>query len=123
MVGLSGLMWLVPWGAALLATTLGMAWWSARVWRRRAQLSTASKVVASVGVLAAVWGVGGTLLGVLSGLGAVFGDDGDPSQRARFLAEGISQAVSCTIFGALSSAASVIVGLLLATRAGSRASS
>ena len=37
-------------------------------------------------------------MGVLNSFGAVAGESVDPSQKARILAEGISEAMNCTAF-------------------------
>jgi biopolymer transport protein ExbB/TolQ len=44
-------------------------------------------------------GLLGTVSGLISSFGAVSGESVDPSQKARILAEGISEAMNCTAFG------------------------
>ncbi|MBK8216963.1 MAG: MotA/TolQ/ExbB proton channel family protein [Myxococcales bacterium] len=44
-------------------------------------------------------GLLGTVLGLIESFGAVGGESVDPSQKARILAEGISEAMNCTAFG------------------------
>src|SRR5688500_16964633 len=43
----------------------------------------------------------GVLIGMVKAFGAVGGESVDPSQKARILAEGISEAMNCTAFGLL----------------------
>ena len=44
-------------------------------------------------------GLLGTVSGLITSFGAVSGESVDPSQKARILAEGISDAMNCTAFG------------------------
>src|SRR5216684_4968925 len=53
-------------------------------------------------------GLLGTVSGLITSFGAVSGESVDPSQKARILAEGISEAMNCTAFGLLVA----IVGLI-----------
>jgi biopolymer transport protein ExbB/TolQ len=59
--------------------------------------------------LAMLSGLFGTILGLIKAFGAVGGESIDPSQKARILAEGISEAMVCTAFG-LMSAITALVG-------------
>jgi biopolymer transport protein ExbB len=43
-------------------------------------------------------GAVGTLMGLVKVFGAIGAESVDPSQRARILAEGISEAMNCTAF-------------------------
>lgn len=49
--------------------------------------------------LAMLTGLLGTVSGLIVSFGAVSGESVDPSQKARILAEGISEAMNCTAFG------------------------
>lgn len=49
--------------------------------------------------LAMLSGLLGTISGLIKSFGAVGGESVDPSQKARILAEGISEAMNCTAFG------------------------
>jgi len=49
--------------------------------------------------LAVLSGLLGTVSGLIQSFGAVSGESVDPSQKARILAEGISEAMNCTAFG------------------------
>jgi biopolymer transport protein ExbB/TolQ len=49
--------------------------------------------------LAMLSGLLGTITGLIKSFGAVGGESVDPSQKARILAEGISEAMNCTAFG------------------------
>lgn len=52
--------------------------------------------------LAMLSGLFGTIVGLIKAFGAVGGESVDPSQKARILAEGISEAMNCTAFGLIS---------------------
>src|SRR5215831_11749300 len=52
--------------------------------------------------LAMLNGLFGTIVGLIRAFGAVGGESVDPSQKARILAEGISEAMNCTAFGLIS---------------------
>jgi biopolymer transport protein ExbB len=58
--------------------------------------------------LAMLSGLFGTIVGLIKAFGAVGGESVDPSQKARILAEGISEAMNCTAFGLLSAIAALI---------------
>lgn len=51
--------------------------------------------------LAMLSGLFGTIVGLIKAFAAVGGESVDPSQKARILAEGISEAMNCTAFGLL----------------------
>ena len=52
--------------------------------------------------LAMLSGLFGTIVGLIKAFAAVGGESIDPSQKARILAEGISEAMNCTAFGLIS---------------------
>ena len=58
--------------------------------------------------LAMLCGLFGTIVGLIKAFGAVGGESVDPSQKARILAEGISEAMNCTAFGLLSAIVALI---------------
>ena len=58
--------------------------------------------------LAMLSGLLGTVSGLIVSFGAVSGESVDPSQKARILAEGISEAMNCTAFGLIVA----LIGLL-----------
>src|SRR5229473_2072169 len=58
--------------------------------------------------LAMLNGLLGTIAGLIKSFGAVGGESVDPSQKARILAEGISEAMNCTAFGLIVA----IIGLI-----------
>src|SRR5947199_3629821 len=58
--------------------------------------------------LAMLSGLLGTIAGLIKSFGAVRGESVDPSQKARILAEGISEAMNCTAFGLIVA----IIGLI-----------
>ena len=57
--------------------------------------------------LAMLSGLFGTITGLIKAFGAVGGESVDPSQKARILAEGISEAMNCTAFGLLAAIAAL----------------
>lgn len=70
-----------------------------------AALKELPKIVARTGYLALLAnlamlsGLLGTVAGLIKSFGAVGGESVDPSQKARILAMGISEAMNCTAFG------------------------
>jgi biopolymer transport protein ExbB len=58
--------------------------------------------------LAMLCGLFGTIVGLIRAFGAVGGEAVDPSQKARILAEGISEAMNCTAFGLISAIIALI---------------
>ncbi len=58
--------------------------------------------------LAMLSGLLGTVTGLIMAFGAVSGESVDPSQKARILAQGISEAMNCTAFGLIVA----IIGLI-----------
>lgn len=91
----------VVWFSLALAGAVATVWWSVRSWKRRRDLNRWAKVLAGIVAASAVLGSVGTLVGLLKVWGATGGTSVDPSQTARVLAEGISEAISCTAAGLL----------------------
>ena len=58
--------------------------------------------------LAMLCGLFGTIVGLIKAFGAVGGESIDPSQKARILAEGISEAMNCTAFGLIAAIVALI---------------
>nr|PZN22926.1 MAG: MotA/TolQ/ExbB proton channel family protein [Pseudomonadota bacterium] len=58
--------------------------------------------------LAMLSGLFGTIVGLIKAFGAVGGESVDPSQKARILAEGISEAMNCTAFGLLAAITALV---------------
>ncbi len=58
--------------------------------------------------VAMLTGLFGTIVGLIKAFGAVGGESIDPSQKARILAEGISEAMNCTAFGLISAITALI---------------
>ena len=58
--------------------------------------------------LAMLCGLFGTIVGLIRAFGAVGGESVDPSQKARILAEGISEAMNCTAFGLLAAITALV---------------
>jgi biopolymer transport protein ExbB len=65
--------------------------------------------------LAMLSGLFGTIIGLIRSFGAVGGESVDPSEKARILAEGISEAMNCTAFGILT-AILALLGFALLSR-------
>jgi biopolymer transport protein ExbB len=70
--------------------------------REMPKISTRTGYLALMSNLAMLSGLFGTIVGLIKAFGAVGGESVDPSQKARILAEGISEAMNCTAFGLLS---------------------
>lgn len=60
-------------------------------------------------------GLLGTIIGLIKSFGSVGAESIDPSQKARILAEGISEAMSCTAFGLLTAILALIAYAILAS--------
>jgi hypothetical protein len=109
--------WVV--GAILIWFGLGfgsiflLGWWLRRLWQRRRELGFGRRVLMFVVGALALFGVLGTVAGLVKAFGAVGGESVDPSQKARILAEGIAQAMNCTAFGTLFGVPSAIALALL----------
>jgi biopolymer transport protein ExbB/TolQ len=58
--------------------------------------------------LAMLTGLLGTVTGLIISFGAVSGESVDPAQKARILAEGISEAMNCTAFGLLAAITALV---------------
>lgn len=67
--------------------------------RELPKLSARTGFLALLANLAMLSGLLGTVSGLISSFGAVSGEAVDPSQKARILALGISEAMNCTAFG------------------------
>ncbi len=63
------------------------------------KISARTGYLALLANLAMLSGLLGTITGLIKAFGAVGGESVDPSQKARILAEGISEAMNCTAFG------------------------
>jgi len=66
------------------------------------KISARTQFLALFANLAMLSGLFGTITGLIKAFGAVGGESVDPSQKARILAEGISEAMNCTAFGLIS---------------------
>jgi biopolymer transport protein ExbB/TolQ len=58
--------------------------------------------------LAMLCGLFGTIVGLIKSFGSVGAESVDPSQKARILADGISEAMNCTAFGLLTAIVAVV---------------
>jgi hypothetical protein len=107
----------VTWPGAILAVlVLALAgvgitvWLIRRLWK---QVSLTGKLIASLITALATSGALGTLLGLVRAFGAIGGESVDPSQKARILAEGISEAMNCTAFSLVVWVPSAITALVI----------
>jgi len=66
------------------------------------RINARTSLLALFANLAMLSGLFGTIVGLIKAFGAVGGESVDPSQKARILAEGISEAMNCTAFGLIS---------------------
>jgi biopolymer transport protein ExbB/TolQ len=83
----------------LLVALLGggvTVWFVLRVWKRRKSVWLTAKVMAALATASASFGLLGTLTGLVHAFGAIGGERVEPSQKARILAEGNSEAMNCT---------------------------
>jgi hypothetical protein len=109
---LIALVWLL-----LLLFGVGAAvWFVLRVFKRREQAAPATKAAAALVALCLIFAFAGTLVGFIRAFGAVGGEQVDPSQKARMLAEGISEAMNCTAFAGIILIPAVIVLALFMRR-------
>ncbi len=92
---------LVGWLILALVGVVAMSLWSRRLWKRREELSRRTRTMAVIVAASAIVGALGTLVGLVKAFGAVGGESVDPSQKARMLGQGISEAMNCTAFGIL----------------------
>lgn len=91
-------------------------WLVFRLWRRRKQLSRGAQVAARCLGLAVLVGAWGTFTGVVKAFGAIGGESVDPSQKARLLAEGISEVMNCAAFCAFLWFPSLVALIVLARK-------
>jgi biopolymer transport protein ExbB/TolQ len=76
--------------------------------REMPQISKRTGYLALFANLAMLSGLFGTIVGLIKAFGAVGGESVDPSQKARILAEGISEAMNCTAFGLLAAIVALV---------------
>jgi biopolymer transport protein ExbB len=96
------------------AVGIGVAAWLGRgIWRGRKAMSLGLSIVRSMIAASVMLGAVGTLLGLVKAYGAVGGEGVDPSQKARILAEGISEAMNCIALGLAVGVSSIILARFL----------
>jgi biopolymer transport protein ExbB len=76
--------------------------------REMPRISKRTGYLALFANLAMLSGLFGTIIGLIKAFGAVGGESVDPSQKARILAEGISEAMNCTAFGLLAAIVALV---------------
>ena len=111
-----GLLVVLIWVLLVLLCVGAAVWLVVRVCKRREEVGLAAKVLATLAVLCLISGLAGTLFGLVLTFGAVGGESVDPSQKARVLAEGISEAMNCTAFGGIVLIPAVVALALLIRR-------
>jgi biopolymer transport protein ExbB/TolQ len=82
--------------------------------REMPKISKRTGFLAMFSNLAMLSGLFGTIVGLIKAFGAVGGESVVPSQKARILAEGISEAMNCTAFGLLVGIPALFAHLTLA---------
>ena len=99
---------LSAWSIVVVVGATATIIWVRRVWKNRRELPVSTRAVAGVVATSAIFAAFGTAVGMLKAFGAVGGESIDPSQKARVLAAGISEAMNCTALGLLAWLPSVI---------------
>lgn len=92
---------LLVWLGAASSGVVAMLWWCRRLWQRRHELPQWATLAATGLVALALFGGFRTIVGLIKAFGAIGGESVDPSQKARILAEGISEAMNCSASGLL----------------------
>ena len=112
-MGYAGVILVVWFALGVLGAGVGV-WLVRRIWRRRKTTSPAMMLVRALIAGSVVLAAFGTLIGLVKAFGAVGGESVDPSQKARMLAEGISEAMNCTAFGFLVGVPSITLAMVMA---------
>jgi hypothetical protein len=99
-------------------------WWAARRSRAVEHLRSLRRRAIACAVVAAFGAGLGVLLGLIKAFGAIGGESVDPSQKARILAEGISQAINCFAVGLVTSPLPIaaLIAITIGTRRAGAAS-
>jgi biopolymer transport protein ExbB/TolQ len=84
-----------------LVGLVATGWWMLRLWNHRNKLPLGTKIVAATVAVSASLAAIGVVIGLVKVFGAIGGESIDPSQRARVLAEGISEAMNISGLGIL----------------------
>lgn len=102
---LGALFFVIVWLGLVLVLVVSTPYWSVRLWKRRDELETWKKVVLGAAACSAALACIGTVVGLIAGLvkalGVVGRESVDPSENARFLAEGIAEAMNTSGLGLL----------------------
>jgi len=101
----------VVWLLVALAGGGATVWLALLVWKRRRTVGLLTRLVAAVATALAAFALLGTVIGLFHAFGAIGGERVEPSEKARILAEGISEAMNAT---ALLVLGSVPIALVLA---------
>jgi biopolymer transport protein ExbB/TolQ len=104
---------LFAWLVLAIVGPVATAIWLRRLWKRRTELSAWTKTLAGLLAAAVLFGALGTAIGFVKGFGAVGGESVDPSQKARILAEWISEAMNCAALGLLVGLPSAVALIVL----------
>lgn len=80
------------------------------------KINKRTQLLALFSNLAMLSGLFGTIVGLIKAFGAVGGESVDPSQKARILAEGISEAMNCTAFGLIAAITSLTGFAIMQTK-------
>jgi len=87
------------WLLVVMFVATATLWLGARVFRKANAFGAMTKIVASMAAIGAAVALGSTLVGLLRVFVFGGGKSADITQRARFVAESISEAMNCTAFG------------------------
>jgi MotA/TolQ/ExbB proton channel family len=101
---------------ACLGVLAGCVWLVRSLWRRAASAGRTAQGVVLLAAAGLTFGGVGTVVGLIKAVGAVGGESVDPSQKARILAEGISEAMNCVAFSVLLWLPSLALALFLKFR-------
>jgi hypothetical protein len=85
----------------LVAIAISLAVWVRWLWMHYPASHRSLNTWMLTTVVLLALGVCGMLVGLIKAFGAVGGESIDPSQKARVLAEGISEGMNCSVFGLL----------------------
>jgi hypothetical protein len=99
-------------------------WWAARRSQAVEHLRSLRRRAVACAVVAAFDAGLGVLVGLIKAFGAVGGESVDPSQKARILAEGISETFNCVAIGLVISPLpiAVLIAIVIRTRRAGAAS-
>jgi hypothetical protein len=105
------------WWVLIIGFNTGLIAYAFWLRRRERARTLLRRLVLACGATLLLSGVFGVIIGLRAAFGAVGGESFEPSQKARILAEGISEAMNCTAFGVVAFFLPTLVSLVLFLRA------